>query len=46
MSLNSLRVMKISEEHGTKVIANMGRWYGGVGFFVLPHSVFEHISKM
>ena len=33
MSLNSLRVIKISEENGTKVIVDTGKWYGDVGYF-------------
>lgn len=33
MSLNSLRVIKISEENGTKVIVETGQWYGDVGYF-------------
>lgn len=35
MSLNSLRVMKISGGNGTDVIVDVGKWHGGVGFFIL-----------
>lgn len=24
----------------------MGKWYGGMGFFILTHGIFEHISKI
>lgn len=33
MSLNSLRVIQISEENGTKVIVDTGKWYGDGGYF-------------
>lgn len=35
MSLNSLRVVKISEGNGTDVIVDVGKWCGRVGFFIL-----------